>query len=96
MVHAQALVARFQRGEQPEDMPEESRAVAADGIGIAALLSDLGLTTSNSEAFRMIKQGAVKIDGEKVSDGGLMMQAGFHGVLQVGKRRWCRVTLTAA
>ena len=92
----QAFVARFQRGEQPEDMPEASRAVAADGVGIAALLTELGLTASNSEAFRMIKQGAVKIDGEKVSDRALMMQAGFSGVLQVGKRRWCRVSLTAA
>jgi len=91
----QEFVARFQRGEQPDDMPEESRAVDAEGIGIAALLKDLGLTTSTSEAIRMIQQGAVKIDGERVTDRALQLHAGFTGVIQVGKRRWCKVTLTA-
>lgn len=90
----QAFLARFQRGEQPEDMPESTLSVEAEGVGIAALLTTLGLTASNSEAFRMIKQGAVKIDGEKVSDRSLVLSAGFQAVLQVGKRRWCRVSLT--
>ncbi|GAB4198122.1 MAG: tyrosine--tRNA ligase [Wenzhouxiangellaceae bacterium] len=88
----QNFIARFQRGEQPDEMPE-ARHQVGEGIGIAALLTELGLTASNSEAFRMIKQGAVKIDGDKVSDRGLQLNAGFEGVLQVGKRRWCRVTL---
>ena len=81
------FIARFRQGEMPEDMPEKTLETGGDGIGIAAALSQCGLTSSNSEAFRMIQQGGVRIDGEKVDDRGLQLQAGFSGVLQVGKRR---------
>jgi tyrosyl-tRNA synthetase len=90
----QEFIARFREGEMPEDMPEQSLDTGGEGIGIAAALSQCGLTSSNSEAFRMIQQGGVRIDAEKVSDRGLQLAPGFSGVLQVGKRRFCRVTVT--
>ena len=61
---------------------------------IANLLKDAGLTGSTSEALRMIKQGAVRIDGERVNDRGLAIAAGNTHVFQVGKRRFARVTVT--
>ena len=75
----------------PEDIPEKHYDAGADGVGIAAALSYCELTASNSEAFRMIQQGGVRIDGEKVSDRGLVLPPGFDGVLQVGKRKFCRL-----
>ena len=64
------------------------------GIGVAAMLKQAGLTSSTSESFRMIQQGAVKIDGEKVSDRGLELERGSVFVAQVGKRKFARVTLS--
>ena len=84
------FIARFRQGEMPDDMPEKTLETGGEGIGIAAALSQCGLTSSNSEAFRMIQQGGVKIDGEKVTDRGLQLDAGFGGVLQVGKRKFCK------
>lgn len=91
----QAFIARFRGGEMPTDMERRELSAGADGLGLAAALSACELTSSNSEAFRMIRQGAVRIDGERVSDTGLTLEAGFDGVLQVGKRRFCRLVLTA-
>jgi len=88
------FIARFRQGEMPEDMPEKTLETGGDGIGIAAALSQCGLTSSNSEAFRMIQQGGVRIDGEKVDDRGLQLQPGFSGVLQVGKRKFCKTSVT--
>ncbi len=91
--HAE-FIARFQKGAMPEDIEEKTLAYAElENAGIAAVLTFCGLTASNSDAFRMIKQRAVKIDGEIVSDRNLQLQAGFSGVLQVGKRRFCKLTL---
>jgi tyrosyl-tRNA synthetase len=87
------FIARFRQGEMPEDMPEKTLETGGDGIGIAAALSQCGLTSSNSEAFRMIQQGGVRIDGEKVDDRGLQLQPGFCGVLQVGKRKFCKASV---
>ena len=86
----ETFIARFQQGQMPEDIPEKTLETGGDGIGIAAALSQCGLTSSNSEAFRMIKQGGVRIDGEKVSDRSLRLEVGFEGVLQVGKRKFCK------
>ncbi len=86
----ETFVSRFQGGAMPEDMPEKTLETGGDGIGIAAALSQCGLTSSNSEAFRMIQQGGVRIDGEKVSDRGLQLPAGFAGILQVGKLKFCK------
>jgi tyrosyl-tRNA synthetase len=84
------FISRFQQGQMPEDMPEKVLETGGEGIGLAAALSQCGLTSSNSEAFRMIQQGGVRIDGEKVSDRRMRLDAGFQGVLQVGKRKFCR------
>jgi tyrosyl-tRNA synthetase len=89
----EAFIARFQQGQMPDDIPEKALETGGEGIGLAAALTACGLTGSNSEAFRMIKQGAVKIDGEKVADQRLELAPGFGGVLQVGKRKFCKATV---
>lgn len=89
----ESFIARFQKGAMPDDMPELSLKAENGEIPIANLLKDAGLTGGTSEAMRMIKQGAVKIDGEKVSDKGLKIQAGTQSVYQVGKRKFARVTV---
>ncbi len=86
------FVARFKGGEAPEDMPEVTVA-APGGIGIAALLKQAQLAPSTSEAVRNIEQGGVRVDGDKVADRGLQLGAGTY-VVQVGKRKWARVTVT--
>ena len=69
--------------------------VPAEGIRIAALLTAAGITPSNSEANRKLKERAVRLEGEVVEDAGLQLAPGFHGVLQVGKRNFARVRLIA-
>ena len=85
------FVARFQQGQIPEEMPEVNLTVASAAIPITQLLKAAGLTTSISEAIRMIQQGAVKIDGERVSDRALPIPVNSNQVYQVGKRRFARV-----
>jgi len=85
--------ARFQRGAMPDEMEELELKSDGAGYGIAKLLKDSGLTESTSEAIRMIKQGAVKIDGEKVSDPKLDIPVGSQHVYQVGKRKFARVEI---
>jgi len=87
----ESFIARFQKGQMPDDIPGKTLETGGDGIGIAAALSQCGLTSSNSDAFRMIQQGGVKIDGEKVSDRSMKLEPGFKGILQVGKRKFCQV-----
>ncbi len=87
------FVARFRKGDMPDEMPELTFTAGDDGLPIANLLKQAGLTASTSEAMRMIKQGAVKIDGERVEDRGLHCMVGSTNVYQVGKRRFARVTL---
>lgn len=86
----ESFIARFQQGQMPEDIQEKTLETGGDGIGIAAALKQCGLVSSNSEAFRLIQQGGVRIDGEKVSDRSLQLEAGFNGILQVGKRKFCK------
>ena len=90
----ETFIARFREGAMPEDMPEHTLETDGEGVGIAAALTRCGLTASNSEAFRMIAQGGVRIDGEKVEDRALQLPAGFSGILQVGKRKFCRAHVT--
>jgi tyrosyl-tRNA synthetase len=90
----QEFIARFREGAMPEDMPELTLEVKDGALGIAHLLRDAGLVSSTSEAFRMIKQGAVRIDGERVEDRALTIDAGSTNVYQVGRRRFARVSLT--
>jgi tyrosyl-tRNA synthetase len=80
------------RGGIPDDVPEV--AVAGAPLGVAHLLKQTGLCASTSEAMRMVDQGGVRIDGNVVSDKALKLEAGTF-VLQVGKRKFARVTLTA-
>jgi tyrosyl-tRNA synthetase len=89
----QDFITRFTKGAMPDDMPEVALDLERESIGIAALLKQAGLTSSTSESFRMIQQGAVKLDGEKVSDRGLELGAGTVVVAQVGKRKFARITL---
>jgi tyrosyl-tRNA synthetase len=77
----------------PETIPEISVASKDGRLGIAHILKEAGLVSSTSEAFRMIGQGAVRIDGERVEDRGLEVAAGSSHVYQVGKRKFARVCL---
>ena len=86
------FVARFQQGAMPDDMPELSLTAEA-GLPIANLLKEADLVSSTSEALRMIKQGAVKIDGEKIDDRNMVVSKGTSHIYQVGKRRFAKVTL---
>jgi tyrosyl-tRNA synthetase len=83
---------QFKKGELPDDIPEVRLSVGSEGMLIANVLKEAGLTSSTSDAMRMIKQGAVKIDGEKVDDKSLLIQSGIEGVFQVGKRKFARIT----
>ncbi|MCU7843804.1 MAG: tyrosine--tRNA ligase [Candidatus Thiodiazotropha sp. (ex Monitilora ramsayi)] len=89
----EAFVARFQKGQMPEEMPELELASDSGEYPIANLLKDAALVKSTSEAMRMIKQGAVKIDGEKVEDQSVRISSGTTAVFQVGKRRFARISV---
>lgn len=83
---------RFSKNAIPDEMPELTLAAGAEGLAVANLLKDAGLVGTTSEALRMIKQNAVKRDGEPVTDGKLQVTAGT-AVWQVGKRKFARITL---
>ena len=85
--------ARFKQGEMPEDMPEHTIAVDGQPLLLTQILKRVGLTASTSEAMRMIDQGGVRVNGEKVSDKSLALGKGQQFVLQVGKRKFARVSL---
>ncbi|ATE60766.1 tyrosine--tRNA ligase [Thauera sinica] len=85
--------ARFQRNAIPDDLPEVRVEVGAQGMPVFQVVRQAGLTGSTSEAMRMIEQGAVKLDGERVDDKGLVLAAGATVVLQVGKRKFAAVVL---
>ena len=89
----QEFINRFRKGEMPEDIPEVTLTADNGELPIANLIKDAGLTQSTSDALRMIRQGAVKIDGEKIEDTRLAIRAGTTHVYQVGKRRFSRVTV---
>lgn len=86
------FIARFRRNEIPEDMPEVE-VEAAQPVRIANVLKQAGLVSSTSEGMRMVKQGAVRIDNEKVEDVALELSNGTSVVIQVGKRRFAKVKL---
>ena len=88
------FVSRFQKGAMPDSIDEVSVLSQDGSLGIAHVLKEAGLVSSTSEAFRMIKQGAVKIDGERIEDRSLQISAGSTSVYQVGKRRFSRISLT--
>jgi len=87
------FIARFQKGAMPDDMPEVRLKAGQEGMPIANVLKDASLSPSTSDAMRMIRQGAVRIDGEKVSDTRLRLESGVSCVCQVGKRRFARIVM---
>ena len=90
----QDFIQRFQKNALPDDIPELTLTLTADSIQIANLLKEAGLVESTSEALRMIKQGAVKLDGEtKVEDSKMEFAKGSSHIFQVGKRKFAKVSL---
>ncbi len=91
----QDFIQRFQKNAMPDEMPEITLTASEDeGMRIANLLKEAGLVVSTSNAMQMIKQGAVKINGdEKVTDNRLVIEKGSEAVYQVGKRKFARITL---
>jgi tyrosyl-tRNA synthetase len=87
------FIARFQKGQVPDDMPDISLPAKGTGLRITNLLKDAGLTKTTSDAMRMIKQGAVRIDGERLADNAIEIATGSTHVIQVGKRRFARVSV---
>ncbi len=85
------FVARFQKGALPEDIPEIRLSAPSGSLPIGNLLKESGLAKSTSEALRLLGQGAVRMDGERIEDRGLALGAGADHVFQVGKRRFARV-----
>lgn len=86
--------ARFRQGAMPEEMPEVTLIGGAEGLPISQALKQAGLSASTSDALRMIDQGGVKLDGEKLSDKTLKLKAGEIVVAQVGKRKFARITVS--
>lgn len=84
---------RFRQGGVPEDLQDTVLDTAGAGIAIAQALKAAGLTGTTSEALRMIDQGGVRLDGDKVSDRGLMLAAGVSVIAQVGKRKFARLVV---
>jgi tyrosyl-tRNA synthetase len=88
-----AFEARFKRDEVPDNIPQVQLHAASSELPLTQILKQSGLTSSTSEALRMIEQGGVKVNGEKVSDKGLKLNRGASVVVQVGKRKFARVTI---
>lgn len=86
--------ARFQRGAMPDEIDEIELKIKGSSFCIANLLKESGLTSGTSEAIRLINQGAVKIDGEKVSDAKLEISINTQNIYQVGKRKFAKVKLS--
>ncbi|MGB5707639.1 MAG: tyrosine--tRNA ligase [Arenicellales bacterium] len=89
----QVFIDRFRKGAVPEDMPEKELEAGPDGLPVANMLKLAELVSSTSEGIRMIKQGAVKIGGERVDDPRLRIEQGARIVVQVGKRKWAQVSV---
>ena len=89
------FVKRFSNNAIPDVIDEIEIKVSEKGVVFANLLKEIKLVSSTSDAHRMIKQAAVKIDGERVDDGKQILQEGFSAVIQVGKRKFARVKLIA-
>ena len=87
--------ARFRRGATPDDMLEKLLYTEKEGLFISQLLKQAGLTASTTEALRMIEQGGVKLNGERVSDKTIKLGRGQTVVVQVGKRKFARVTISS-
>jgi len=89
----EGFIAQFAKNRIPDDIPVLSFEAPEGGYPIANLLKDAGLCGSTSDAMRMIQQGAARIDGEKIADKTVKIQAGTEAVFQVGKRKFARVSV---
>ena len=89
----EGFIAQFAKNKIPDDIPELHFDAPDGGYPIANLLKDAGLCSSTSDAMRMIQQGAAKIDGEKVADKSVRIDAGTTAIFQVGKRKFARLTI---
>ena len=87
------FINQFQKKNMPDDIEEVSFAISESSIPLANLLKDCGMTSSTSEAMRMIKQGAVRIDEEKITDTKHIISSGTSAIYQVGKRKFKKITL---
>ena len=87
------FIARFRAGAMPSDIPEITVQAPEGKISIGVMIKAAGLAESTGEANRNIDQGGVKINGEKVTDRRQTVSAGESFVLQVGKRKWAKVTV---
>jgi tyrosyl-tRNA synthetase len=87
------FIARFREGATPDEMPEFTVAAAGGAVRLAAVLKDAQLVPSASAAYRMLGQGAVRVDGERVGDRDATLAAGATYVVQVGKRSFARVSV---
>ena len=87
------FVNQFQKKNMPDDIEEISFSLSGDSIPLSNLLKECGMTKSTSEAIRMIKQGAVRIDEKKVTDLKLLIHSGTSAVFQVGKRKFKKIFL---
>ena len=88
------FINQFRHGQLPDDIAEVEYAAEGGTAPLMLVLKHAGLTPSSSEALRMIKQGAVKIGGEKITDKDTTLSKGEEHVIQVGKRRFARVRIT--
>ena len=89
----QNFIARFQKGAMPENILKMTLTINDNEIAIANLLKEAELVSSTSEALRMLKSGAVKIDGAKIDDKNLKVARGTENIYQVGKRRFAKVKI---
>ncbi|HSR63133.1 MAG TPA: tyrosine--tRNA ligase [Gammaproteobacteria bacterium] len=87
------FINRFRHGAVPDDMPEIDLGGTDGGMLIGQVLKQAGLTASTSEAFRMISQGAVRVDGERVSERDTLLPVNSSYVVQVGKRKFARINI---
>ena len=85
--------AQFRQGKLPEDIPDFEVAAGTEAPGLVQVLKQIGLTSSTSEAMRMIGQGGIRLDGEKIADKNLKLAKGKTVILQVGKRKFARVSV---
>lgn len=92
----EAFVQQFSQGGVPEDMPRVQIPADKNGVLMSVTLRDAGLVESSSDGLRMIRQGAVKADGERISDTKHVLLPGTCSTIQVGKRRWARVEVLHA
>ncbi|OHU94229.1 tyrosine--tRNA ligase [Pseudoalteromonas byunsanensis] len=90
----QDFIKRFQKNALPDDIPQVSISIDEPATFVTNLLKEAGLVASTSEAMRMIKQGAVKLNGEdKITDSKLLIEKGSTAIYQVGKRKFAKVTV---